>query len=544
MNHPSIARRATFLAAFFALAGFGLLQAAEKKDDAKPKYASDASKTDRPVLKPSLAGKLDAPALAKYIDQAIDQRLAAEKVAPSPRADDAEFLRRVYLDLAGHIPPAAKAAAFLDDNDPNKHAKLIDELLASDDYGKHMADVWMNLLVKRSTDNRFVQFEPLTAWLTKNFNENTPWDKMVRDLLTAEGDQDANAAVTFFLANNTVDKMTDVTTKEFLGVQLQCAQCHNHPFTDWKQTEYWGMADFFKKVELTGPRNPNKQEGVPGIVEGADVRGPRGKAAGAKGRRPPLPDSAKDVPAKLLGGAEVNLAAREKARPVLAKWMTSADNAYFSKAIVNRAWFQLFGRGIVNPVDDVAGISPPSHPQLFVDLADQFAADGFDLKQLYRALCNTKAYQRTSKPTAENADADAALCADMTVQVMTPEEQFDSMLQVLAPNQDPRNGPAQGRPGEPSEGSAAAEPHAAVAVRGLLRGRGRRRPDRVPAGHPAGAAADERPAAQQRRRPQPHAQGQQDAGANHRPALPDHPVAPPDGPGTGAHGPVRRPAQE
>ena len=302
MNHRSIARRGTFLAAFVALAGFGLLQAAEKKDDAKPKYASDGAKTDRPILKPSLTGKLDAIALSRYIDQAIDQRLGAEKVKPSPQADDAEFLRRVYLDLAGHIPPADKAAAFLDNNDPNKRAKLIDELLASDDYGKHMADVWMNLLVKRSSDNRFVQFEPLTAWLAKNFNDNTPWDKLVRELLTAEGSQDENGAVTLFLANNTVDKMTDVTTKEFLGVQLQCAQCHNHPFTDWKQTEYWGMADFFKKVALTGPRNPNKQEGVPGIVEGAVVKG--------KGRRPPLPDSAKDVPAKFLGGDEVKLTAQ------------------------------------------------------------------------------------------------------------------------------------------------------------------------------------------------------------------------------------------
>ena len=171
-----------------------------------------------------------------------------------------------------------------------------------------MADVWMNLLVKRDSDNRFVKFEPLTEWLAKNFNENTPWNTMARDLLTAEGDQDANPAVTFFLANNTVDKMTDVTTKDFLAVQLQCAQCHNHPFSDWKQTEYWGMADFFEKVQLTGPKNPNKQDGVPGIEE----------SAGKAGRKPKLPDSAKTVPAKLLGGPEVKLGAREKARPILA----------------------------------------------------------------------------------------------------------------------------------------------------------------------------------------------------------------------------------
>ncbi len=428
MNHGPMARRAALLAALVALAGFGLLRAADKKDDAKDKYASDPSKTTKPTLKPSLTGKLDAAALSRYIDQAIDQRLDAEKVKPSPQADDAEFLRRIYVDLAGHIPSADQAAAFLDSQDPDKRAKLIDALLASDDYGKHMADVWMNLLVKRNTDNRFVKFEPLTEWLTKNFNENSPWNKVVGDLLTAEGNQDENGAVTFFLANNTVDKMTDLASKDFLGLQLQCAQCHNHPFANWKQTDYWGMADFFEKVQLTGPKNPNKQDGVPGVEE----------ALGKAGRKTKLPDSAKTVPAKFLGGGEVSLGAREKARPLLAKWMTSAENPYFSKAMVNRAWFLLFGRGIVNPVDDIAGISPPSHPQLFVDLADQFAADNFDLKLLCRAVCNTKAYQRTSRPTADNADSDPGLYAHMTVQVMTPEEQFDSILAVLAPNQDPR----------------------------------------------------------------------------------------------------------
>ena len=154
MNHRTVTRRATFLAAFVALAGFGLLRAADKKDDAKPKYGSDGAQTDKPLLKPSLTGKLDAAALSRYIDQAIDQRLDAEKVKPSPRADDAEFLRRVYLDLTGDIPAADKAAAFLDSKDPDKRAKLIDELLASADYGKHMADIWQDLLVPRNSDNR------------------------------------------------------------------------------------------------------------------------------------------------------------------------------------------------------------------------------------------------------------------------------------------------------------------------------------------------------------------------------------------------------
>jgi hypothetical protein len=427
MTHQTVSPRRLLLVALIALGGFGLAQAAVKKSDVKAKSTAEKPKTDKPALRPSLTGKLDAPALARIIDQAVAQRLAAEKVKASPQADDAEFLRRVTLDLAGHIPSAEKAAEFLNSKEPGKRAKVIDELLASDEYGKHMADVWKDLLVKRNSDNRVVSFDPLVEWLAKTFNENKPWDQVVRELLTAEGSQDENGAVTYFLANNTVDKMTDSTTKVFLGVQLQCAQCHNHPFTDWKQTEYWGMADFFLNVKQTGPRNA-KQEGSPGIVESKTFRG----------RKSRLPDSAKTVPAKFLGGSEVKLDGKEKARPLLANWMTSADNPYFSKAMVNRVWFQLFGRGLVNPVDDMNEANPASHPQLLVDLADQFTSSGFDVKQLYREMCNSETYQRTSKPSAGNADADPSLFARVAVKVMTPEQQFDSLFQVLAPGKDSR----------------------------------------------------------------------------------------------------------
>ena len=276
MRYRIVSPRRVLPAVLIALAGFGPARAADKND----KYASVKPTIQKGVLQPSLTGKLDAAALAHVIDSAVDQRLAAEKVKASPQADDAEFLRRVYLDLAGRIPPADKAAAFLDSNDPAKRAKLIDELLASDDYGKHMADVWKDLLVKRNSDNRTVTFDPLVDWLTKDFNQNTPWDQMVRDLMTAEGPQDENGAVTYFLANNTVDKMTDVTTKVFLGVQLQCAQCHNHPFTDWKQTEYWGMADFFMKVQQTGPRTPPSRKACRASL--------KSRAAGAVNGRCPI----------------------------------------------------------------------------------------------------------------------------------------------------------------------------------------------------------------------------------------------------------------
>ncbi len=373
----------------------------------------------------SLSGtRLDVAALARHIDAALDARLQSEKVAFSPLSDDAEFVRRVYLDITGHIPPADKALAFLEDRDPAKRAKLVDELLASSDYGKHQADIWQTLLLPRNSDNRGVRYDAMARWLEENFNANKPWDQLVKDILTASGEAEESAPVAFFLANRGPDKLTDTTTRLFLGVQLQCAQCHNHPFTDWKQDEYWGMAAFFDRVRLTGnPRAAAKGNQTVSIHENG------------KGRPLPRPDSARTLPPKFLQGEQPKIAAGEPCRPVLAEWLTGARNPYFSKAMVNRTWAQFFGRGLVNPVDDMHDANPASHPQLLADLADQFAAGGFNLKDLIRALCNSKSYQRTSKPAGNNADAGPELFSRQAVKVLTPEQLFDSLVQVLgAPN--------------------------------------------------------------------------------------------------------------
>jgi len=385
------------------------------------------------------AGARSTPAAPQTIDEAIDARLRAENIVPSPRCDDAEFVRRVYLDITGHIPSADKAMAFLDSRQPNKRAELIDELLASNEYGKHQADIWQSLLLPRTSDNRLISFDKMTEWLQKSFNDNKPWDQMVRDILTAQGDMDKNGAVTYFLANATPDKLTDNATRVFLGVQLQCAQCHNHPFTGWKQDEYWGMAAFFTKVRFNGnPQQVARQGGTLSISESG------------RGRPLRMPISAKRVPPKFLQGEQPALASSDAYRPVLAKWMTDPHNPYFSRAMVNRLWAQFFGRGIVNPVDDMHDGNPPSHPQLLVDLSAQFAANGFDVKQLIRALCNSAAYQRTSKPGTGNRDAGPELFSRMAVKVLTPEQMYDSLVQVLgAPNQ------ANGRRRPPNVAAAA-----------------------------------------------------------------------------------------
>ncbi len=363
------------------------------------------------------AAKLNAADLSRQIDLVIRQQLDTNKVAVSPRSSDAEFLRRAYLDVTGVIPTAEQAKAFLDSTDPDKRAKLVEELLAAPAYGKHMADVWQAMLLPRNSDNRRLQGQPLVEWLEKNFNDNTPWDKFVSDFLTAEGPQDKNGAVTFFLANPTPDKMTDTVAKVFMGLQLQCAQCHNHPFTGWKQNEYWEMAAFFMKVRPDNVNAAARQGNTPGINESG------------KGRIRLLPEAAKMLPPKFLQGDKPSVSSSEPLRPVLAKWLTSADNPFFARAMANRAWHHFFGRGIVSPVDDMVGANEPSHPELLQLMADQLAANGFDLKYLIRAVCNSEAYQRTSKPTNGN-DAEPQLFGAMAVKVLSPEQLYDSLTQV------------------------------------------------------------------------------------------------------------------
>ena len=396
------------------IGGFGMAAPAEK-DKAKGKKKPALN------LPPPSGVRMDAPTLAKYIDKAIEQKLKAEGVSPSPLTTDAEFVRRVSLDITGHIPSVERAAAFLDDKDPNKRAKLIDELLSSSDYGNHLADIWQVLMLPKSSDNRRLANGPMIKWLAEHFNKNMPWNKMVHDMLTATGEQDKNGAVTFFIANNTVDKVTDEVTKVFLGVQLQCAQCHNHPFTEWKQTEYWEMAAFFMKVQSSNPNKAAKEGTSPSVAESDNIR--RGKNA--------LPESAKMLAPKFLGGERPNVGKSGPVRPILADWLTTAQNPYFSKAMTNRIWGQYFGRGLVNPIDDMHEDNHASHPELLQELASQFGKNAFDVKFLVRAICNSKTYQRGSKPSGDNADAPANVYARMNVKVLSPEQLYDSLGTAL-----------------------------------------------------------------------------------------------------------------
>jgi hypothetical protein len=369
-------------------------------------------------------GKLTVEQLAVRIDRAIEEKVNAEKVSLSPSTTDSEFLRRACLDLTGKLPTPEKAVAFLDSKETNKRAKLIDELLASKDFGTHMADVWQALLLPRNTETRRMLglFPHLVSWMEEQFNSNVGWDRITRDILTSSGQVNKKGPTVYWLANGPADKATDNVTRMFMGIQLQCAQCHNHPFTGYKRDEYWRMAAFFLNVQPDGnPRQVVRNGGNISINE----------VTGRPNRRRRLPESAKILSAKFLGGEEPKLRVSEPARPVFAAWLTSPTNPFLARAMVNRTWGQLFGRGFVQPVDDMHDNNPCSHPELLADLAQQFVANNFDVKYLFRAICNSQAYQRSSKPANNNDEAGSELFARMAIKPLTPGQLFDCIGQVM-----------------------------------------------------------------------------------------------------------------
>ena len=375
--------------------------------------------------------KLDAAALSVWIDSKIEQRLAGEKIATAAPAADAEILRRLYLDLHGLLPPVEQVHRFLESNDRDKRAALIEQLLADPAYGRHLAELYADLLLPRTATNRKVPIAPLHRWMAQRFNENHPWNRTVHELLTARGPQYENGAVTLFMTNSkslAPHEATDIVSQVLLGIRLQCAQCHDHPFAAWKQTDYWGLAAFFGKVQFTS----NFDDGVsrqppPGHK---DVVGSNyGITEIPSPKRNDRPERAIDVSPRFLTGESPAVGDQPPLRPALADWLTSPRNPWFASAMVNRTWAHFFGRGLVNPIDDLRAENLATHPELLDELTRQFVQHDFDIKYLVRAITGSRAYQRTSASTAD--DAHDALYARMTIKVLTPKQTFDALVQVL-----------------------------------------------------------------------------------------------------------------
>jgi hypothetical protein len=365
----------------------------------------------------------DVKALAAKIDQRIEAQWAAKGVKPSVASGDAEFLRRVYLDIAGRIPRVAEVRAFLDDPRPDKRQRLVARLLDGPNYANHLTNVFRALMIPPNNNQQFQFFAPtFDSWLRDRLANNVGYDTMVREVLTADPfnpNGNRNAALSgrapsaeprlspiAFYQNNEFkpENLAASTSRLFLGVKLECAQCHDHPFNQYTRMQFWELAAFFTGIQ----------------------RQPRG----GFGAAPPvlrIPGTNKEVRPRFLDGQEPKSQGGKNNRELLADWLTRPDNPYFARAAANRMWAHFFGIGLIEPVDEPGDDNPPSHPELLDELAREFAAHKFDLKFLVRAITASRTYQLSSTCT-DATQNEPRLFARMAVKGLTPEQLFDSLV--------------------------------------------------------------------------------------------------------------------
>ncbi len=367
---------------------------------------------------------LEARALAARIDAHLVTGWTAAGVQPAPLSSDAEFVRRVYLDVAGRIPSVAEVRAFLADSRPDKRQHLVETLLDGPRYVTHFARVWRALLLPEVTTNPQIRFQGprFEAWLRKHLLANSGYDVMVRELLSAPinqgggpfGPPNTPNPLSFYMAKEVKpENLAAATSRLFLGFRLECAQCHNHPFARWKKEQFWAFAAFFAGL--------NRQSA-------GEIFFPTGENSSR--REIPLPNSERIVQAAFPDGTRPNWKDTRTPRQTLADWVTASDNPYFARAAVNRLWCYFLGTGLVDPVDEMVGAEyTPSHPALLEELAHQFVEHHFDLKFLICTLTATAAYQRSSARTHQGQD-DPRQFARMPLRGLSAEQLYESVAEA------------------------------------------------------------------------------------------------------------------
>ncbi len=352
-------------------------------------------------------------AMIARIDQLLDQRLQDDGVVAAPLADDSEFLRRVVLDLTGVIPRVSRIRQFLKDGQPDKRQRLVEQLLRSPAHSTHMASTWRNIMLPRGFEpDQLASAAGLQGWFREQFVNNMRYDRIVSEFLVATGDGQTGPSLFYTSLEVQPEKLAASTSRIFLGTQIECAQCHDHPFDHWTQKDFWGYAAFFARLQQSGQQG--MQVSLRELDEG-DVT---------------LPDSEEIVLPKYPGGRPADAGEGGTRRSQLSIWMASRDNPFLARAAVNRLWAQMFGRGLVEPVDDFGPRNPPSHPELLDELSAYFARSGFDLRELFRTLALTKAYQRSSQ-TVNDPPAPAELFSRMAIKTLTPEQLYDSLSRLM-----------------------------------------------------------------------------------------------------------------
>jgi hypothetical protein len=326
-----------------------------------------------------------------YIDRLVDAKLERLKIQPSPVTDDATVFRRLSLDLTGRLPSPESVRAFLDDPTPSRlrRAKAIDRLIASPEYLDHWTVKWGDLLQssrKYLGEKGAYEFQ---QWIRDAIAANRPYDKLVRELLTARGSSYDNPAANYFRVTREPKPAMEKTTQVFLGVRMVCAQCHDHPFERWTQNQYYQMSAFFSAVGIRAGYEVGEE-----IVfdQRADYEMKHPK------------DGHPMKPQFMLASGAAAVPDGPQRRDALADWLTSKENPYFAKAIANRMWSYFVGKGIIDPVDDIRASNPPSNPALLEALTKDFVAHAFDLRYLMRTIVNSRTYQASIVTNEWNAN--------------------------------------------------------------------------------------------------------------------------------------------
>jgi len=394
------------------------------------------------------ADPLEAQTAAAQVDRLLGEELFQAKtdgsVAPLGLVDDETFLRRVSLDLVGAMPTPEEVTAFALDPSPDKRAATIDRLLADERYGENWARYWRDVMLSRRSDDRaLVSSGSVVEYLTKELNSGAHWDDLAREFITAKGDLQANGATALIASQwGQIPETAAEVSRVFLGVQIQCAQCHDHPTDRWKREQFHELAAFFPRIGVRAVKSDDgKRRGFEVTVVD------RSRPANPKVKKPLKPTGLKRVehfmpdledpaadgtmmqPVFFLSGEKLaeGLTDAER-RSTLADWITSTENPWFAKALVNRVWAEMVGEGFYEPIDDLGPDRQCSAPKTMDYLAEQFVAHDHDLKWLYRTIATTEAYQRTSQP---RRNAEQTPFAANCPQRLRADQLFDAVAMAL-----------------------------------------------------------------------------------------------------------------
>jgi hypothetical protein len=384
------------------------------------------------------AAKPDPADTAGQIDRLLAEEVFAADTKLAPRADDATYLRRVWLDIVGDIPSPENIAAFVLDPAKDKRARIVDTLLANPQYGQNWARYWRDVILSRKLEDRAsIVANPLLVLLTDKFNEDESWAKIATDFITATGDVRENGATAIEIAQ---EGRTEETTAEmsriFMGIQIQCAQCHDHKTDRWKREQFHELAAFFPRVavrpiqspiersfEVVGDDRPDFGRKLP-----TDAQARRGKPEHfMPDLSNPSSEGTKMQPKFFLTSAKLPFGTPDtERRGTVAKWMT--QNPWFAKAFVNRIWGELVGEGFYMPIDDLGPDRTPSAPKTIELLGRGFVDTGYDIKWLFRTVCATEAYQRESRPRRE---VDGTPFAANVAQPLRSDQLFNVLLSAV-----------------------------------------------------------------------------------------------------------------